>query len=574
MAFLTSIASKAKLTSLIGALTIGAVLTTSACLLLLVHIQLKDDVTNRSLHNQELSLGLGATLLAAQQPGAEVKWAGGGQVEKIVVERLPDFSSHVLVDSISRVTGEPATFFAYDAQTDDFIRLSTTVKKEDGTRAVGTTLGKASAAYAPMRRGERYSGTAEILGVPYYTIYQPILDRSQSVVGILFAGVKRETIAASARELIWNIAILSLVLVALMTAVSLFAARALVRPVPVLADVMRRLADHDLDCDIPFADRENEIGEMSRAVAVFRDNLTAQAMMETEKARDNSLRGTRQKKLEALIARFREEAEQALANVGSTAVELQSTAKSLTEIASGTTEKATAVAAASEEASTNVVSVAAAAEELSRSISDISQQISAASDSIGKASELASATNTKVSALATAAHQIGEVVTLINQIASQTNLLALNATIEAARAGEAGKGFAVVAAEVKGLADQTAKATEAISRQISTVQVSTDEAAGAIEEISRSMSEVSVITTSIAESVGQQGQATSEISGNVQQAATGTKHVTETIFGVTSAASATSTSARKVLDASGAVSAKTEDLKSKIEKFLAEVAAA
>ena len=343
---------------------------------------------------------------------------------------------------------------------------------------------------------------------------------------------------------------------------------------PVLADVMRRLADNDVECDIPFADRENEIGEMSRAVEVFRDNLVAQAMMETEKARDNTMRGTRQRKLEALIQKFREDAEQALANMGSTAVEMQSTAKALTEIASGTSEKATAVAAASEEASTNVVSVAAAAEELSRSITDISQQISAASDSIGKSSDLASATNAKVSALANAAHQIGEVVTLINQIASQTNLLALNATIEAARAGEAGKGFAVVAAEVKGLADQTAKATDAISRQISTVQVSTDEAATAIEEISRSMSEVSVITTSIAESVGQQGHATSEISGNVAQAATGTKHVTETIFGVTTAASATTTSARKVLDASSEVSAKTLDLKSKIEKFLTEVAAA
>jgi methyl-accepting chemotaxis protein len=386
--------------------------------------------------------------------------------------------------------------------------------------------------------------------------------------------VKQETIAASARELIWQIAVVSLVLIAVMTAVSLFVARALVRPVPVLADVMRRLAANDVECDIPFADHENEIGEMSRAVQVFRDNLVEHAMMETEKARDSSMRSARQRKLETLITGFREDSAQALAAVGTTAVELQSTARSLTEIASGTTEKATAVAAASEQASANVVSVAAAAEELSRSISDISQQISAASDTIGKSSELATATNSKVSALATAAHQIGEVVTLINQIASQTNLLALNATIEAARAGEAGKGFAVVASEVKGLADQTAKATEAISRQISTVQASTDEAASAIEEISRSMSEISIITTSIAESVGQQGQATSEISGNVQQAATGTKHVTETIFGVTSAASATSNSARQVLEASGAVSAKTEDLKDKIEKFLAAVAAA
>jgi methyl-accepting chemotaxis protein len=572
--FLSRIVARAPLKSLIGALTIGAVLTTAVALLLLVHFRLQNGVGEEAQRRQTVSLAVAATLLGDMVPSTEVSWSGGGTVDRISLDRLPDVSDHVLVDRISRITGEPATMFVYDSGRDDYVRVSTTVMKADGSRAVGTWLGKASAAYAPVKRGEAFAGRANILGKSYYTIYQPILDYSKNVVGILFTGVDEAAVSSTAVVLIWEIVITSLLLIGLMTVVALFVGHRIIRPVSSLADVMGKVASNDLETPIPFLGNENEIGDMARAVGVFRDSIAARAGHESEKARDSERREVRQRRLEDLISGFRTEAVQALESVGSTAGDLEVTARALNDIAAGTSEKATTVAAASEQASTSVVTVAAAAEELSRSISDIGEQVNAASGSVGKVSELASATNERVNMLAQTASQIGEVVTLINQIASQTNLLALNATIEAARAGDAGKGFSIVAAEVKGLADQTAQATEAISSQIGLVQSSTDEAAVSIGEIALSISEVDSITSSISTAVEQQGEATAEISGSVQQAATGTRHVTETIFGVTAAANETSESARAVLDASTAVGSKTRDLQVRIERFLNEVSAA
>jgi methyl-accepting chemotaxis protein len=176
--------------------------------------------------------------------------------------------------------------------------------------------------------------------------------------------------------------------------------------------------------------------------------------------------------------------------------------------------------------------------------------------------------------LAKSAQKIGDVVNLINEIASQTNLLALNATIEAARAGEAGKGFAVVASEVKSLATQTAKATEEIGAQIADIQSSTTAAVDAIGGISSVIGEINTITTTIASAVEQQGAATQEIARNVQQAAQGTNEVSSNIGGVTEAAASTGAAANQVLSASGELSQQSETLRSKVETFLAGVKAA
>jgi methyl-accepting chemotaxis protein len=166
----------------------------------------------------------------------------------------------------------------------------------------------------------------------------------------------------------------------------------------------------------------------------------------------------------------------------------------------------------------------------------------------------ASNTNSKVEGLAEAAQRIGEVVNLINDIASQTNLLALNATIEAARAGEAGKGFAVVASEVKSLATQTAKATEDIASQIAQIQEATGEAVSAIGTISGVIGEISEISTAIASAVEEQGASTREIAANVQQAAAGTQEVTGNIAQLNKAASETGQTAGQVLAAADELS--------------------
>jgi len=195
-------------------------------------------------------------------------------------------------------------------------------------------------------------------------------------------------------------------------------------------------------------------------------------------------------------------------------------------------------------------------------------------DIAGQAATEAERTNTVVSGLAEAAQKIGEVVNLITDIADQTNLLALNATIEAARAGDAGKGFAVVANEVKSLANQTARATEDIGREIGSVQTETRTAVSAIESISGIIGRINEVTSTIASAVQEQDAATQEIARNVQQASQGTAEVSSTIVGVTEAAREAGSAAENVLQATSSLNEQSTQLKSMVERFLADVRAA
>ena len=254
--------------------------------------------------------------------------------------------------------------------------------------------------------------------------------------------------------------------------------------------------------------------------------------------------------------------------------EMQGMSVSMSESSAESVRQTAAAANASTQASSNVGTVAAATEELTASISNISRQVTRSAEIAGKAADEARRTNTVVEGLAAGTHKIGEVVTLIQNIASQTNLLALNATIEAARAGEHGKGFAVVASEVKALANQTAKATEEISAQVQGIQSATDQAVNAIQAIGGTIAEIDSISNEIATAVEQQGLATREISGNVQQAASGTRDVNTSIVSVSQASEQAGVLASKLLGAANGLSSQSERLKSEVASFLGSLHAA
>ena len=348
----------------------------------------------------------------------------------------------------------------------------------------------------------------------------------------------------------------------------------LVRPLLASVANLKALAAGNLDIAIDGVDRRDELGEVGRAAQVFRDNARRAEDLRAAREADQAARERRVQAVETLTSGFGRRVSGALDTVSSAASDMNGVAQAMSANAEQTNRQATTVAAASEQATVSVQTVASAAEELAASIAEIGRQVEQSSQVSRRASEEASRTTRTVQGLSDSSARIGEVVRLINDIASQTNLLALNATIEAARAGEAGKGFAVVAGEVKSLANQTAKATDEISAQVGAVQSETQNVVRAILDIVGRIEEINQIAAAIASAVEEQSAATAEIARNVQQAAAGTQEVTATIGGVTQAAGETGAQAGRVAESSQALAREAGILRDVVRSFLDDVRAA
>ena len=355
-----------------------------------------------------------------------------------------------------------------------------------------------------------------------------------------------------------------------------FLGKGISRPMTRMCSAMRELAAGNFDVVLPGLGRRDELGEMAGAVEEFKVQAIARAERDaaTQEAQSKAASAARR----AELIRFADEFEAAVgaivANVSSSAVQLEASAGTLTRTAETTQSLSSQVAGASEEASTNMQSVASATEELSASVDEIGRRVRESSEIAEAAVRQAEQTDGRIGKLSRAAQQIGDVVKLITAIAEQTNLLALNATIEAARAGDAGRGFAVVASEVKSLASQTAKATDEISNHISGMQGATQESVAAIKEIGGTIGKISEIASTIASAVEQQSSATQEIARSVQNVAQGTQEAATNVMHVNRGATETGSASEEVLNSARALSGESTRLREELDRFMANIRAA
>jgi methyl-accepting chemotaxis protein len=346
--------------------------------------------------------------------------------------------------------------------------------------------------------------------------------------------------------------------------------RGWVPPLARVTDASTALISGDLEVDIPHRDRSDAIGRIANALQRCKETALRARSLEAVEAREHDLRHRYQAILR-LTADFATRLGGIVNAVAAAAGEMRGSAEVMSQTADQTHAQSQAVAAGADHAAANVELVAAAAEELSASIRAISRDVTEASNITQDAVNEANRIHERVKGLADAAHSIGEVVGVINDIASQTNLLALNATIEAARAGEAGKGFAVVASEVKNLASETARATDQISGQIAAVQGATVETVKAINAIVDTIGKIDSIASAIAAAVKEQDAATGEIARNAEQAAMGTGDVTNNIRGVSDAASQSGQVCAEVLVAAAELARQAETLRQEVEQVVAGI---
>lgn len=340
-------------------------------------------------------------------------------------------------------------------------------------------------------------------------------------------------------------------------------------PLRRMTDRMQSLAAGQLELPIPGGASRDEIGRMARAVEVFRENaLTVRRMERDATEQRETAEANRVRMMSELANRFDLGMQGVISGVGNRADEMGRSAEGLASTAERGRRLAEAVATRAEQASLNVQTVASATQQLSASILEISSQVSRSVAVSSRATEETHRTAELMRRLSAAAEKIGDIIQLIQAIASQTDLLALNATIEAARAGDAGKGFAIVASEVKNLATQAARATEQIASQVATIQSATGESVSAITQFGATVKQMTDIATAVASAVEEQGAATAEIARNVEEAASGTAAVTREIDDVRAVAAETDAGAEAALTTAAALQQQATSLKSNVNDFL------
>jgi methyl-accepting chemotaxis protein len=498
-----------------------------------------------------------------------------GAVSHVEIAAMPEFKDHSIVDRAVSYTGGNATLFVYDEASNQFVRRSTNVKKENGDRAVGTQLAADHPGQAILRKGQAYKGPATLFGKSFMTAYFPVSNPAGKVIGVIYVGIPMEELDAMLAHAIQTMAMAAGVAALLVMLATMVIVRRVTKPLRSVTESLTAIADGKADVAIDCDDRADEIGEIARTLAVFKANSQERRRLREEQAAAASAAADQRKaELRNFVDEFRASVGSMIDHVEKSSNDFERVAQQLTDTARKTADLSGQSADVSETASEHVRSAAAASDELSSSISEIARRVQDSSAIAAEAVQQAAATDQRITELSEAGNRIGDVVKLITSIAAQTNLLALNATIESARAGEAGRGFAVVAQEVKNLAGQTAKATEEISSQIASMQLATQESVGAIRAIGQTIERMNEIATAISAAVEEQHAATENIAQSVRAAASGTADVAANTRNAAQRANETGETSGRMFASAKALSGESLRLKAEVERFLEGVKAA